>query len=52
VEPYPHGLPGLYAAGVAGLELHAIHIARPQPLPAGWDHESIRIDPANSGEPK
>lgn len=52
VEPYPHGLPGLYAAGVEGLQLHAIQLTRPQPLPAGWDEESIRIDPANSGEQK
>ena len=50
VELYPHGLPALYAAGVEGLQLHAIHISRPQPLPAGWDEESIRIDLANSGE--
>jgi hypothetical protein len=52
VETYRHGLPGLYAAGVEGLQLHAIQITRPQPLPAGWDEESIRIDPANSGEQK
>ena len=52
VERYPHGLPALYAAGVEGLELHAIQITRPLPLPAGWDEESIRTYPANTGNTK
>ncbi|MEG1210651.1 MAG: glycoside hydrolase family 28 protein [Leclercia sp.] len=52
VEPYPHGLPALYAAGVEGLQLHAINITRPSPLPAGWDEESIRNYPGNSGDRK
>ncbi|MDK9362389.1 glycoside hydrolase family 28 protein [Lelliottia wanjuensis] len=42
VEPYPHGLPAIYAHGVDGLHLHAITLTRPSPLPAGWDPENIR----------
>lgn len=42
VEPYPHGLPAIYAHGVDGLHLHAVTLTRPSPLPAGWDPENIR----------
>lgn len=36
VEPYPGGLPGLFARGVENLHLHNLNIVRPDPLPAGW----------------
>ncbi|MDK9605068.1 glycoside hydrolase family 28 protein [Lelliottia wanjuensis] len=42
VEPYPHGLPAIYAHGVDELHLHAVTLTRPSPLPAGWDPENIR----------
>lgn len=52
VEPYPHGLPALYATGVQELQLNALNISRPQPLPAGWDDEAIRVYPPHSGNRK
>ncbi|MCU6670236.1 glycosyl hydrolase family 28 protein [Enterobacteriaceae bacterium H4N4] len=52
VEPYPHGLPALYATGVQGLQLNALTITRPQPLPAGWDDEAVRVYPPHSGNRK
>ncbi|MCU6665130.1 glycoside hydrolase family 28 protein [Silvania hatchlandensis] len=52
VEPYPHGLPALYATGVQGLQLNGLTITRPQPLPAGWDDEAIRVYPVQSGNRK
>ncbi|MFS2225828.1 glycoside hydrolase family 28 protein [Pantoea sp. B65] len=44
VEPYPGGLPGFYASGVSELSLTGVEIVRPQPLPSGWNRQSIVID--------
>lgn len=41
VEPYPGGLPGLFARGVEQLQLHQVTILRPQPLPAGWHADCV-----------
>lgn len=43
VGRYPHGLPAIFACGICGLHLNELHIARPSPLPADWDVESIRV---------
>ncbi|MRS90889.1 glycoside hydrolase family 28 protein [Enterobacteriaceae bacterium RIT714] len=52
VERYPQGLPAIYAHGVQGLQLNAINITRPEPLPAGWDAEHIRIQDGDIREAK
>ena len=41
VEPYPGGLPGLYAEGVTQLRLDGLHIERPEPLPEGWSGQPV-----------
>ena len=43
VEPYPGGLPALYADGVVGLVLREFNAVRPIPLPAGWHPQDVVI---------
>ncbi|WP_184398511.1 glycoside hydrolase family 28 protein [Rhizobium sp. BK650] len=42
---YPEGLPGVFAQNVTGLELESVTIHRPQPLPTGWNPETITVIP-------
>ena len=42
LEPYPGGLPGLFAEHVGGLTLEDVHIRRPDSLPAGWASRTMR----------
>jgi polygalacturonase len=37
LEPYPGGMPGIFAPDIDGLVLDAIEIRRPLPLPQGWN---------------
>lgn len=44
VEPYPGGLPVLYANGVAGLTLREFDYQRPIPLPAAWNPNALCLE--------
>ncbi|MBV8043685.1 glycosyl hydrolase family 28 protein [Pluralibacter sp.] len=44
VEPYPGGLPVLYARGVSGLTLLNMDYPRPSPLPHGWNAQAIYLE--------
>lgn len=43
VEPYPGGLPVLFADGVARLTLRSLNVQRPQPLPPGWNPQDVVV---------
>lgn len=43
VEPYPGGLPALFADGVFGLVLREFHVQRPSPLPQGWHPQDVVV---------
>jgi hypothetical protein len=42
--PYPGGLPGLFARGVAGMNLDAVSIERPTPLPTEMHPQTIIVE--------
>lgn len=44
VEPYPGGLPVLYANGVTDLTLREFDYQRPTPLPARWNHNALCLE--------
>ncbi|WP_318375572.1 glycoside hydrolase family 28 protein [Enterobacter sp.] len=44
VEPYPAGLPALYARGVVALRVRFCDFLRPQPLPDGWCPQHLWLD--------
>lgn len=46
VEPYPGGLPALFARGVESLHLNNINILRPERLPEGWNPQEIVTEQA------
>ncbi|MDQ0457858.1 polygalacturonase [Rhizobium paknamense] len=41
LEDYPGGLPGLYTEGVKGMALLEVEIDRPEPLPMGWNSQTL-----------
>ncbi|GAA5149632.1 glycosyl hydrolase family 28 protein [Microbacterium pseudoresistens] len=41
VDLYPGGLPGVFARGVEELTLRDVEVFRPDPLPAGWNSQTI-----------
>ncbi|MFS2224526.1 glycoside hydrolase family 28 protein [Pantoea sp. B65] len=41
VERYPGGMPALFARGVQDLQLAALTLDRPSPLPAGWHPQPV-----------
>ncbi|WFS04555.1 glycoside hydrolase family 28 protein [Rhizobium tumorigenes] len=40
---YPNGMPGLFASGVIDLVMEDIEIARPNPLPEGWNSQTLLL---------
>ncbi|SKA12758.1 glycoside hydrolase family 28 protein [Consotaella salsifontis] len=43
LEPYPGGMPGLFARGVSELVVEDVEIVRPDPLPKGWNVDSAML---------
>lgn len=44
VEPYPGGLPVLFAQGVSDLVITELDWQRPVPLPAGWNTQALCLE--------
>jgi polygalacturonase len=44
VEPYPGGLPVLFANGVFGLFIRELDWQRPEPLPVGWNAQALCLE--------
>jgi polygalacturonase len=44
LEDYPGGMPGLYAKGIDDLVLDEVRVARPTPLPAGWNQKAVVLE--------
>ncbi|PLL39711.1 hypothetical protein CWN50_13305, partial [Klebsiella michiganensis] len=44
VEPYPGGLPVLFAQGVSDLVIRELDWQRPVPLPAGWNTQALCLE--------
>ncbi|CDN52209.1 polygalacturonase PglB [Neorhizobium galegae] len=38
---YPGGMPALFTAGTEGISIEEAHFERPQPIPEGWNVESV-----------
>lgn len=46
--PYPGGMPGVFASNVENLQVEAVSVSRPAPLPQGWNAQEIVV---LTGEP-
>ena len=44
MTPYPGGMPAIYAHAVEGLTMDNTEIERPDPLPKGWNQQTIWIE--------
>lgn len=41
LEPYPGGLPAVFAQDIDALQLENVHVQRPNPLPSYWNSDAI-----------